>query len=102
MQLIRWAQRTTPQIRVALAALLLAFALNVVAHSAHTHGESAASSLHAACGYCAAFDGTVAPPAKLPAFATVDVFYSFAATFESVALASRPYTSALPRGPPDA
>ena len=48
-----------------LLAVVLAFALDSVAHAVHRHDDSASSALTAhgpACGYCAAFDGLVDAP----------------------------------------
>jgi len=60
--------RKPPQwLRVALAALLLAFALNSIAHAAHTHEQGTAGTvLHStACGHCVAFGTADAPPAHV-------------------------------------
>lgn len=51
-------------LRVSLAALMLAFTLNLAAHAAHAHDDvSIAQAAHAAaCGYCAAFGGLADAP----------------------------------------
>jgi hypothetical protein len=65
--------RRPPQwLRVILAAMLLAFAANSIAHASHQHDASAAAAAHSlACNYCASFGAlgdaprhTYAPPAR--------------------------------------
>jgi hypothetical protein len=42
--------------------LLLAFALNSIAHVTHRHDAPASATHHLACGYCAAFGGLADAP----------------------------------------
>lgn len=88
--------------RVALAALVFAFAVNVFAHSAHTHDDAVGSSVHAACGYCAAFDSVIAPPTHAQLRVGVHFFTEFDASYRDAAFLARPFTSATTRGPPRA
>ena len=74
MQIFKAARRSTNWMRAALALLVLAFALDSVAHAAHTHDSTpAAVAHHVACGYCATFatglGGT--PVHTIPAAATL-------------------------------
>jgi hypothetical protein len=74
MQIFKAARRPTDWVRTALAALVLAFALNSVAHAAHTHdAASAAVAHHVACGYCATFGAGLGgtPVHAIPAAATL-------------------------------
>jgi hypothetical protein len=56
------ARRPPQWLRVALGGLLLAFALNSIAHFAHRHDTPVAVTHHLACGYCAAFGGLADAP----------------------------------------
>ena len=60
MRIFQAARRPTDWVRFALAALVLAFALDSVAHAAHTHDSNAAAvAHHVACGYCATFGASL-------------------------------------------
>src|SRR5687767_3233807 len=94
--------RSRPQwLRVALAGLLLTFALNSIAHVTHRHDAAPSSALHSlACGYCISFGGLAdaprhgcAPPLIEHASAPV------AEGFETW-IVRRLTTTARPRAPP--
>lgn len=101
MRLMHLARRPPQWLRVALAALLLAFAVNSIAHVTHRHDAAPSSATHSlACGYCLSFNGLAdAPRHDHPPLAVEhDSFYFFA---DSVAwIARRLVTSARPRAPP--
>jgi hypothetical protein len=72
MSLLHLARNPPRWLRAALASLLLAFALNSLAHVTHRHEATAASPQHSAlCGYCISFDSMTPGPANgLPATVT--------------------------------
>ncbi len=72
MSVFELARKPPQWLRVALAALMLAFALNSIAHAAHTHEQGSASTvLHStACGYCVTFGAADAPPVHAHALPT--------------------------------
>jgi hypothetical protein len=60
MRIFQAARRPTDWVRIALAALVLAFALDSIAHATHTHDSNAAAvAHHVACGYCATFGASL-------------------------------------------
>ena len=101
MPVFEFVRRPPQWLRVVFAAMLLAFALNSIAHVAHQHDASPTTAAHSlACNYCASFGAlgdaprhTYAEPAQEhrvgPAAPPVSIV-------RSVELAS----SAHPRAPP--
>jgi hypothetical protein len=89
-------------LRVSLAALLLAFTLNLVAHAAHTHDDAKiAQAAHAQnCGYCAAFGGLTDAPSHNGAFAPLILTPELTAQPATSILGWRVETAARPRAPP--
>lgn len=82
--------------------LLLAFAVDSVAHVVHQHDETVKTfGAHApACGYCAAFDALIdAPKQSRAAIPTVTVT-TYAAPATDAAVSVRPTVTAQPRAPP--
>jgi hypothetical protein len=56
MPIFEFARRPPQWLRVALAAMLLGFALNSIAHVAHQHDATPTAAAHSlACGHCASF-----------------------------------------------
>jgi hypothetical protein len=101
MRLLHLARRPPQWLRVALAALLLAFAVNSIAHVTHRHDAAPSSATHSlACGYCLSFNGLIDAPRHdhAPLAVAHDSSY-FSADFEGT-FAPRPATSARPRAPP--
>jgi hypothetical protein len=95
------ARRLPRWLRVALAGLLIAFALNSIAHVAHRHEATSASVAHAlACGYCATFGGLADAPRHGPAPAEFALGHVFVAGETTTAVVNRVRTSARPRAPP--
>lgn len=94
--------RTPPQwLRVCLAALLLAFALNSIAHVTHRHDPSARAATHSlACGYCISFDGIADGPRHNYIPPAVEHASVYVAPASVAAIAYRPASSARPRAPP--
>ena len=109
MKLFALARHPTRAIRIAFAALLLAFGLNAIAHVSHRHQSDIAddmattgtSTLHTtACGYCATF-GSLADTPHPPALdAIAQTVALFASVFFTAAIVRRTATSANPRAPP--
>ncbi len=100
MRIFQLARKPPHWLRVALAGLLLAFALDSVAHAAHTHEATMVSVAHGACGYCAAFGSLGAAPVhihSLPlAILTPIETFDPRDTF----ITRRPTFSTQPRAPP--
>jgi hypothetical protein len=101
MRLMHLARRPPQWLRVALAGLLLAFAVNSIAHVIHRH-DAAPSSVHhiLACGYCLSFNGLVDAPRHdhAPLALAHETFYLSAEVEGS--FVARPSTTARPRAPP--
>jgi hypothetical protein len=101
MLFVEFARRRPQWLRALLAALLLGFALNSIAHVAHQHEAAATSIQHTAlCGYCISFGAladatrhTFSPPLAL---ASAGLAVPPALTIRSV----EQRTSARPRAPP--
>lgn len=98
---LRYARTSSRWLRASLAALLLAFTLNLAAHAAHTHDDAkVAQAAHAACGYCAAFGSLGDAPSQGTGFAPL-VLGDTLARLPSVGLTGwRVETAARPRAPP--
>src|ERR671911_630721 len=78
MRLLHLARRPPQWLRVILAGLLLAFAVNSIAHVTHRHDAAPSAATHSlACGYCLSFNGLVDGPRNDHAKLTVvhDTFY---------------------------
>lgn len=102
MAVMRLTRRRPQWLRAAIAGLLLAFALNSLAHATHRHDDARPTAvLHAvACGYCVSFGGLVDAPrhgcsSRIAEYSPAPV----SADIETPA--ARPFTtSARPRAPP--
>jgi hypothetical protein len=96
--------RTPPAwLRVALVAVLLAFALDSVAHVVHRHDDSVKTSLSThgpACGYCASFDGLADAPRHQYAPLTTIIVSGYVAPIALAPVSVRTSVSAQPRAPP--
>ncbi len=104
MRVFEIARRPSDWIRAVLAVLVLAFALNTIAHAAHAHDSVGhAVTHHVACGYCAAFGGGMAD-APSHAGTVIAVFTSRvpAPTFIPVPELRLEGNIAQPRAPPAA
>ena len=66
MSTFRLARRPPRWLHAAFAALLVAFALNSIAHVTHRHDASASVTHSLACGYCATFGGLADAPRQHP------------------------------------
>lgn len=89
--------------RVALAAMLLAFATNSIAHVTHRHEAKTASATHSlACGYCASFGSLADAPKHTHALPPREQTSAPIAPSLVAAIAVFPQTSAQPRAPPPA
>jgi hypothetical protein len=101
MRLLSVARKPTPWLRVALAALLVAFALNSIAHVTHRHDAAPSSVTHSlACGYCLSFDNL----ADAPRHSYAPLIAEYTSTQVTAELGfcfdRRLTTSARPRAPP--
>lgn len=95
-------QRSSQWLRATLAGLLLAFALNTVAHASHRHDlAGSASTAHSiTCGYCTTFGGVADLPVRVPIF-RLDLRTELALFHpDPPALIARPVSTAQPRAPP--
>ena len=103
MSIFALARRPSAWLRVALAAVVLAFALDSVAHAVHRHDDSAKSALAAhgpACGYCAAFDGLADAPKHHYAPLAAFIVAGYVAPIAPFPVSVRTRLGAQPRAPP--
>lgn len=102
MSIFDLARRPAAWLRVALVAVVLAFAVDSVAHVVHQHDDSAQTlSAHGpACGYCAAFDGLVDAPKHHYASLTAILVARYVAPVAIFPVSVRTHSSAQPRAPP--
>lgn len=101
MHIFYLARRQSHWLRVALAGLLLVFALDSVAHTGHAHGAEKTPVEHTvACGYCATF-GALTETSSVGGYVP-SVRYGDAVPFVSFnnAIDRRPAHRARPRAPP--
>ncbi len=80
MSIFHLARNPPAWLRAALVCLLLAFAVDSVAHVVHRHDDTVKTSLGVhgpACGYCAAFDGLIDAPKQSYAAVTATVFAGY-------------------------
>ena len=101
MSVLKLARHPPRWLRVALVGLMLAFALNSIAHVTHRHDVAAANQPHTAlCGYCVSFDNMTPPPVDRP-LVIVPAYVAERLTAAPGIVASRfVRTSAQPRAPP--
>jgi hypothetical protein len=101
MPIFHLARRPPRWLRVALAALLLGFALNTLGHITHRHDGTLAPTAHSlACGYCVSFGSIADGPRHSHSLPTTEyVSVDVADTTEHV-YSRRPTTAARPRAPP--
>jgi hypothetical protein len=86
-----------------LVTLLLAFAVDSIAHVVHQHDDTVKTSFGAhgpACGYCAAFDGLIDAPKQSYSSVTAVTVVTYVAPVTNVSVSHRPAVTAQPRGPP--
>lgn len=103
MSIFDLARRPPTWLRVALVALVLAFALDSVAHVVHRHDDSVTTSLSThgpACGYCVAFDGLIDAPKHQYAPLTAILVAGYVAPISTLPVSARPHLHAQPRAPP--
>jgi hypothetical protein len=103
MSIFDLARRPPTWLRVALVAVVLAFALDSVAHVVHQHDDSVKTTLSAhgpACGYCAAFDGLVDAPKHEYAPIAATLIAAYIAPVTQFPVSVRTHVSAQPRAPP--
>ncbi|MET0533234.1 MAG: hypothetical protein ABW171_03330 [Steroidobacter sp.] len=103
MPIFDLARKPAAWLRVALVAVVLAFALDSIAHVVHRHDDSAKTTLSThgpACGYCAAFDGLVDAPKHHYSPLTTIIVTGYVAPVALFPVAIRTHLSAQPRAPP--
>jgi hypothetical protein len=103
MSIFHLARKPPAWLRAALVCLLLAFAVDSVAHVVHQHDDTVKTTLGAhgpACGYCAAFDGLIDAPKQSYAAITAVIVVSYVAPVVDASVSFRPAVTAQPRGPP--
>lgn len=88
--------------RALLVGLVLAFALNGIAHAAHQHDDSSATSLlhSTVCGYCVSFDHLTSTPTLAVSSLTIEVELFAIPISDRPTPALRPRATAQPRAPP--
>jgi hypothetical protein len=100
MRIFQFARKPPLWLRVALAGLLLAFAINSIADVAHRHDGTTLSAHASKCGYCATFGGLSAAPSYSSSVTTASIV-SFVTPVPRFALIARePVSHAQPRAPP--
>lgn len=94
--------RTPPQwLRIAFAALMLAFALNSIAHVTHQHDAAHVSiAHHAVCGYCVTLGSLAGEPGHTFSIQKPSPAEGIPTATVIVRLPTHPETSARPRAPP--
>lgn len=103
MFIFQLARNPPAWLRVALASLLLAFAVDSVAHVVHQHEGTVTTTFAThgpACGYCAAFDGLIDAPKQSYSPVAAVVRIGYVAPVATPAVSFRPLVTAQPRGPP--
>ena len=103
MSIFDLARRPPTWLRVALVAVVLAFALDSVAHVVHWHDDGATTTQTAhgpACGYCAAFDGLIDAPKHQYAALTTVLIAGYVAPVARFPGSVRTHLNAQPRAPP--
>lgn len=102
MSIFHLARNPSTWVRAMLVTLLLAFAVDSVAHVVHRHDDPVKTlGAHGpACGYCAAFDGLIDAPKQSYAAVNALIVTSYLAPAADVAVSFRPTVSAQPRAPP--
>jgi len=100
MRIFQIARKPPQWLRVVLAGLLLAFAINSVAHATHRHDRTTTAAHIATCGYSATFDSVSDVPQYLSSIEVVAAPSVAAPIADICRLDSRPQTHAQPRAPP--
>lgn len=101
MRIFEFARKPPQWLRVVLAGLMLAFALNSIAHAAHTHdAKTTVTVAHGACSYCATFGGLGDSPVYAHSLPAPALTQAEAPGPREVSIARRPTFSAQPRAPP--
>lgn len=102
MSIFHLARNPPAWLRAALVSLLLAFAVDSLAHLVHRHDDTVKTlAAHGpACGYCAAFNGLIDAPKQSYSSLAPPVFAGYVAPATSVAVAFRSTVIAQPRAPP--
>lgn len=101
MRLLTMARRPPQWLRVALAGLMLAFALNSIAHVTHRHDAVTSSATHSlACGYCISFNGLVDAPRHTYAPLVAEYTRTQVSAERDSSIERRILTSARQRAPP--
>jgi Protein of unknown function (DUF2946) len=88
--------------RALLVGFALVFGLNSIAHGAHQHETtSATTSLHSTvCGFCVSFDHLTTPPTHAVVRLSAEVESFAVAVSDAAHLAVRARSTAQPRAPP--
>lgn len=104
MSIFELARRPPTWLRAALVAVVLAFALDSVAHVVHRHDDAVQTttlSTHGpACGYCAAFAGLIDAPKHHYASLTAILVAGYVAPVAQIPVSVRARLTAQPRAPP--
>ena len=98
MSIFALARRPPQWLRVALVALLLAFALNTIAHVTHTHDGLAGHSL--VCANCLSFGHLADTPQPARVVLEKQFAEAIVPTPALPVISARPLLAARPRAPP--
>ena len=107
MSILHLARKSIAQpsgwLRAVFVSLLLAFAVDSIAHVVHRHDDTVKTTLAAhgpACASCAAFDGLIDAPKQSYSAVTAAVFTGYVAPAAELPAAFQPSVTAQPRAPP--
>jgi len=102
MSIFHFARNPPAWLRAALVCLLLAFAVDSVAHVVHQHDETVKTlGAHGpACGYCAAFDGLIDAPKQSFAAVSAVTATTYVEPVAESSVSFDPLVTAQPRAPP--
>jgi hypothetical protein len=101
MRIFDLARKPQQWLRLMLAGLLLAFALNTVAHVTHRHDATPTSAAqHFLCNYCLSFGGVADGPRHHHALPVPERTATAVAVDSVTIFSQRPRTSSRPRAPP--
>jgi len=101
MSVLELARRPPGWLRAVLASLLIAFAINAVAHVSHWHETAAPSAVHSlACGYCASFGALADAPRHVASLPPATCIGHLPQCPAEIVRVDGLKTSARPRAPP--
>jgi hypothetical protein len=100
MRLFREIRNAPTWLRAALAALVLGFAVNTVAHAGHAHDPASVFSQHTSCEHCVQFGHLADAPSYAHEAPVATRSFRLALPEGDVVDSRTIWLSAKPRGPP--